>query len=70
MVLNHPLCVLISESIFTKLDHLHFIEAWLRRWYEIRVTFGHCFVYSFLHTVLQYYVVDLLLKTIFEVFDL
>ena len=70
MVLNHPLCILISESFFTELDHLHIVEAGLWRWYEIRVTFGHCFINSFLDTVLQYDVVDLLLKSVFKVFDL
>lgn len=70
MVLNHPLGVLIGERIFTKLDHLHIVEAGLWRWYESRTTFGHCLVYSLLDTVLQYYVVDLLFKAVFKVFDL
>lgn len=70
MVLNHPLGVLIGERIFTELDHLHIVEAGLWCWYESRTAFGHCLVYSLLDTVLQYDVVDLLFKAIFEVFYL
>ena len=70
MVLNHPLSVLFGERIFAELNHLHIVEAGLRRWYECGTTFEHRLIYSFLHTVLQYYVVDLLLQAVFKIFDL
>ena len=70
MVLDHPLSVLIGERFFAELNHLHIVEAGLRRWYECGTTFEHRLIYSFLHTVLQYYVVDLLLQAVFKIFDL